>query len=629
MYSAHTTFHSMGAHSDGMDTRSMGTCSGGMGTRARQSHRPYHTGMAEMLLLIVMLFALFIVPIYYSGQSSAHVANNGQSSLSRNPIYRENQQPGTTSWQSAELQRDSRQQLFPATGPNPTVTPTATGEGSGNEPASGTWKAPIISGYADQTSVNHGDAINFYVSTSQPSYNLEVYRMGWYNGSGARLMLRVANLPGQNQPVPVPQSGVGLIECNWQISYKLQTASTWTSGAYLAKLIAKNGSSGYIFFVVRADDIAADILYQIPVTTYQAYNNWGGKSLYDFNSMVHRANKVSYDRPYASWNGAGFFFEGDYNMIRWLESHNYNVTYVTSLDTETNPLMYTNRKVFLTNWHDEYWSKDMRDNLTTALNQGENLAFFSADNIYWQIRFEPSTAGIPNRVQVCYKDGLHDPVGNIDPELTTVEWRDAPVRQPENALLGSMYSSEIDYGTSAPWIVTNANHWIYQGTGVKDGDTIPGLIGYEYDSVWNNGFTPPDLQVLSTSPVLDAYGKHTLANGTIYTAASNALVFNAGTIYWPWKLDDNTYQNRGVDRRVQIMTANVLKAMITGIHPANSLAREDATEPGVFSFITDNKRLLGLTIAGPLVLIIFVVVLTRVVVRRRYSNRPSTIPKER
>jgi hypothetical protein len=373
--------------------------------------------------------------------------------------------------------------------------------------------------------------------------------------------------------------------------------------------------------VVRADETAADILYQIPITTYQAYNNWGGKSLYDFNSVVHRANKVSYDRPYASWSGAGFFFEGDYNMVLWLESHNYNATYVTSLDTQTNPLMYTNRKVFLTNWHDEYWSKEMRDNLTTALNQGENLAFFSADNIYWQIRFEPSSTGIPNRVQVCYKDGLHDPVSHIDPELTTVEWRDIPVNKPENALLGSMYSSEIDYGASSPWVVTNANHWIYRGTGVKNGDTIPGLIGYEYDSVWNNGFTPPNLQVLSSSSVLDSYGKHTIANGTIYTADSNALVFNAGTIYWPWKLDDNTYQHRGADRRVQIMTANVLNAMVNGTLGIRQPTREDATGQTIPSLIFDNKRLLALAIAGPLVLIILVVVLTRVVARRHHTNR--------
>jgi hypothetical protein len=575
----------------------------------------------QIILIVTMLVALFIFPLWYADPatniSSMHINYN----LHQNPIYRENQKSGTTRWQSAELQKDSQQPLFSTSNPAPnlTVTPT-TSEGSGNEPANAIWKAPIISGYADQTSINHGENIRFYVSTSQPTYNLEVYRMGWYHGNGAHLLLKVAHLTGQNQPVPNPQPGVGLIECRWQVSYTLQTDSTWTSGVYLAKLIANNGAVGYIIFVVRADDTAADILYQIPVTTYQAYNNWGGKSLYDFNSIEHRANKVSYDRPYALWNGAGFFFEGDYNMIRWLESHNYNVTYVTSIDTHTNPLMYTNRKLFLTNWHDEYWSKEMRDNLTAALNQGENLAFFSANNIYWQIRFEPSSSNVPNRVQVCYKDGLHDPISHIDPEITTVQWRDQPVNEPENGLLGVMYRSEIDYGTSFPWIVTHADHWIYQGTGIKNGDKIPGMIGYEYDSVWNNGHTPSNLEVLSSSPVLDKYGRQTTANGTIYTAASNALVFAGGTIYWSWKLDDNTYQHGGADRRVQLMTANILRAMIDGTYPSQS---GPASDP-ILSLLTTNQHLLAL--AGPLVLIVAGAVLIRLIVRRRRAalNRHSS-----
>jgi len=371
-------------------------------------------------------------------------------------------------------------------------------------------------------------------------------------------------------------------------------------------------------FVLRNDAAAADILYQVPIATYQAYNNWGGKSLYDYNSTGGRAYKVSYDRPYDDYSGAGFFFLGDYNMIRWLELHNYNVTYVTSLDTQTNPRMYTNRKIFLSDWHDEYWSKEMRDNLTHALDQGEHLAFFGANNIYWQIRFESSTTGRANRVEVCYKNASLDPFSSSEPWLTTVNWRSAPVNKPENALLGVMYESQFTYGTSFPWIVTNSSHWIYNGTGLKTGETIPGLVGYEYDKIWNNGSTPAGLTLLSSSPIVDVNGVHSTANGAIYTAASNALVFTAGTIYWVWKLDDNSYQHRGADRNVQRMTSNVLNAMINRVlpHPAGT--------NGIPSFPFYDSRLnIVLAITGSILLIALFIVLGRVIVRR-INNRIIT-----
>ena len=534
----------------------------------------FQLGRISALRLLLLLVATLALSLFsaqeYQGvrQGATNLAANRYSFLSQNPIYQENQKPGATSWQSNELNRYSNQQIELASNSS-NITASQLGgdtdKGGSTIPNAG-WQMPKISGYASATSINHGDSIQLYVSTSQPSYNLQVYRMGWYAGAGSRLLLTIPNLPGQNQPVPKPQAGTGLIECHWSVSYTLKTSTSWVSGIYLVKLTTRAGSVAYIMFVLRNDGAAADILYQVSVTTYQAYNNWGGKSLYDYNSTNGRAYKVSYDRPYAAWSGAGAFFDSDYNMIRWLESHNYNVTYVTSLDTETNPNMYANRKVFLSDWHDEYWSKEMRDNLTAALAQGEHLAFFAANNIYTQIRFEPSSTGIANRVQVCYRVATLDPLSVSEPWLTTVNWRSPPVNEPENSLLGVMSESEFNYGTGFPWVVTNASHWIYDGTGLKDGDTIPGLVGYEYDRVYNNGLSPANLTVLSRSPVVVGSGRHSVANGTIYTATSGALVFDAGTMYWSWKLDDNSLQHHGADQRVQRMTANLLHAMLFGLN---------------------------------------------------------------
>ena len=204
----------------------------------------------------------------------------------------------------------------------------------------------------------------------------------------------------------------------------------------------------------------------------------------------------------------------------------------------------------------------MRANVTADLAQGKSLAFFDANSIYWQIRYESSSTGVPNRVIVCYKDSSTDPLSSTQPSLTTVRFRDPPVNNPENALLGAMYESYFDYSTTFPWIVQNANSWVYAGTGLNNGDSIPGVVGYEYDKVYNNGLTPAGVTVLSNSPILDIYGNHSFANSTVYTAASGGIVFDASTVFWSWKLESNDYITVGVDARIQTITKNILNAMI-------------------------------------------------------------------
>jgi hypothetical protein len=218
--------------------------------------------------------------------------------------------------------------------------------------------------------------------------------------------------------------------------------------------------------------------------------------------------------------------------------------------------------VFVSTFHDEYWSKPMRDHLTAARDAGTHLAFFASNSIYWQVRFEPLAGIGANRVMVCYKDAASDPLSVTDPPLTTVTWRDAPVNQPENELLGIMYEGKWAWGDSFPWVVANAGHWVYAGTGLKDSDLIPGLVGYEYDKVFDNGLTPANQTVLSSSPVVSDTGVPSTANGALYVAPSGALVFAAGTNYWAWKMDDNTYLHAGADSRLQTMTANLLTRML-------------------------------------------------------------------
>ncbi len=310
-----------------------------------------------------------------------------------------------------------------------------------------------IEGYASATSVNIGGTLTFYVSVKNPfsdtQATYEIYRMGWYGGSGGRL---ISTAPGPDhtltQPMPTMDPQFGTFDCNWTASLTMGIPSNWVSGFYLMKLTAlPSGKQSYIIFVVRDDARISDFLFQSSVTTYQAYNNWpgypDGKSFYGNSSQGIGAIKVSFNRPYAISNnpmvsnpasqngrfgvGAGEFLitlnhkdyttarGQEYNMVRFLEKEGYDVTYNTNLDTHRDGLSLLRHKAFLSVGHDEYWSMQMRSHVENALARGVNAAFFSANTSYWQVRFEPSSNGQGDRVMVGFKDRQTDYLGNEEP----------------------------------------------------------------------------------------------------------------------------------------------------------------------------------------------------------------------
>lgn len=377
-----------------------------------------------------------------------------------------------------------------------------------------------------------------------------------------------------------------MIACtNWTKTTTLQIPSSWVTGVYLAKLTTNVGDSSFIFFVVRNDGGTEDIDFQTSVSTYEAYNTWGGTGLYNnlTNGTVFsggHATKVSFDRPFnpGDSNGAGHYFFYEYRFVYWLESQGYNVTYITNVDTDTNVNPLTNHKAFLSVGHDEYWSKAMRDNVQNAINSGVNVGFFSANTMYWQIRFEPNAANVPDRVEVGYRDFATDttppgpdPMWNVNNSIVTTNWRDPTLNKPENAIIGVMYEQQIDNNGYA-YVVQNASNWIYANTGFVDGSSVPGIVGYEYDKVFNNGLTPAGLTVLSNSPVHGCCGGFSsFANSTLYTASSGARVFASGTIQWSWGLTNvlgTTYMNAGI----QQTTANILNNFINGPAPGAGLS---------------------------------------------------------
>jgi hypothetical protein len=471
----------------------------------------------------------------------------------QNPIVIENQQTGTSQWS------------IPFGG----VGSDAVGQ---------------VKGYASAVSVNKGENITFFVSVNTAqTYTVDVFRMGWYQGLGARLMQHIGPLNGVPQPTCPTDPTTGMIECHWAPAYTLNAQTSWTSGVYLALLTNSRGYQNYIVFVVRDDTRVAALIYQQPVTTYQAYNdypwdNTTGKSLYPFNSYGamtvsggRNAVKVSFDRPYLD-DGTGVawgqtFFSWEFAFVRWMEKSGYDVTYATDIDTHTNGNMLLNYRGILSVGHDEYWSKPMYDAFLAARDAGVNIGVFGADRSDWQVRFETSSSGVPNRVLVCYRDATLDP--NPDPTLKTVHWRAPPLNRPEQTLTGVQFTNQTRWNSQNngyyPYVVTNSGSWVYAGTGFRDGDSVPGLVGYEADR-WFSQYPSPNavggtFMLLSNSPFPTTNSTSDYSNASVYQASSGAWVFASGTMGWTWALDNINGQNV-LDARIQQTTANVLNRFV-------------------------------------------------------------------
>src|SRR5262245_16753611 len=443
-----------------------------------------------------------------------------------------------------------------------------------------------IEGYASRTSVNGGDAIDLFVSTTAKRYTVDVFRMGWYGGLGARRVAGPIIRDGIAQDRPAMDPVTGLVECRWRDPVRIETRDadgSWTTGVYLARLtMSPSGLQTFVVFVVRDDARAAPIVFQSSVTTFAAYNNWGGRSLYAFNSGNTPARKVSFDRPYASnpygvrLDGAGDFLRRwEYNAVRFLEREGYDVTYVTDVDTHERPSLLLRHRVALSVGHDEYWSWPMRKHFEAARDRGVHLAFLGADAGYWQIRFEPDARGDADRTIVAFKEaaGAEDPLAiDGDPRnnrQVTGRWRDRPTSRPEDRLVGVMYAADPVDGDM---VVADASHWAFAGTGLRKGDRLAGLLGYEVDAM--SGDPPAGIQRLMHSPFVEighegvesrSGAAAKAADATIYAAPSGAIVFATGSMQWNWGLDGYNAPGWHPDRvsgAARQITRNVLMHML-------------------------------------------------------------------
>ena len=373
------------------------------------------------------------------------------------------------------------------------------------------WGDPSIQGFGHDISINRGETIRFKIKTDSDDYRIDIYRLGYYHGLGARRVDTIrpsADLP-QVQPEGLRDPDTHLFDCgNWSVSASWRAPAEATSGIYIARLIrqdtrgtgwrADNAQSdpeqkpdaathaygiggcgrlanalrepraSHIYFVVRNDESSADILFQTADTTWQAYNRYGGHCTYGRLDPDHprihggdpRAYKVSYNRPLETrhYRAVNTVFNAEYPCVRFLEGNGYDVSYFTGLDSDRRGAQISNHRLFLSVGHDEYWSLGQRNNVQAARAAGVNLAFFSGNEVYWKTRWEPSIDGSADayRTLVTYKETHAG--AKIDPvaDVWTGTWRDSrPFNpegpQPENALTGTIFT--VDAWRNDPLVV--------------------------------------------------------------------------------------------------------------------------------------------------------------------------------
>jgi hypothetical protein len=476
----------------------------------------------------------------------------------------------------------------------PPVGNAITCENSKPGTAPGIWDipgagSPSIQGFATDISVNAGSAVQFKIDTTASAYRIDIYRIGYYGGDGARKVDTIPTPAAQAQPSCMTDAASGLVDCgNWSVSASWSVPPDAVSGVYIAHLVREDGTSGesHIPFVVRNDASHSAVLFQTSDTTWQAYNQYGGNSLYT-GSPAGRAYKVSYNRPFTTRGegdgGQDAFFNAEYPMVRWLERNGYDVSYMSGLDSDRIGHLIKNHRTFLSVGHDEYWSGNQRANVEAARDAGTNLAFFSGNEVFWKTRWDPSIDGsnTPNRTLVCYKE-THAGM-RLDPfNPWTGTWRDPRFGphdggRPENALTGQLF--KVNAGTTEISVPAAYGKWpLWRNTSIASlpagsvATLADDTLGYEWDENADNGFQPASSIDLSATTadgvdVLEDYGS-TYGTGSathhlnLYRAPSGAFVFGAGTVQWSWGLDSSHDRGNGAaDPRMQQATANLLADM--------------------------------------------------------------------
>ena len=437
-----------------------------------------------------------------------------------------------------------------------------------------------VRGYAGQQSVAQGGRLElFFSNLVGPDLGqrpVRIVRQGLHPAEVARGVAEI-----RAQPIPAP----GWLDNRWRASLTLEAGEDWPSGVYTAQVDEAGEDAPPVYFIVRPGPRTAKaaMVVQIPTTTMNAYNNWGGASLYGYNSTPRAATAVSFDRPQqsdAAWP-RGYGFESEWTLrikafIEWLELAGYVADVVADNDLHEDAGLLDGYRLFVSIGHDEYWSSAMRAGFDRFVGAGGNAAILGGNTGYWRIRLEAEDAASrPHRLQVCGRTREGDPLA--DAATATVTWREAGL--PENLSFGAGFAEGAGAwrGAAAPgaFTVWRPDHWVFQGTGLARGDRFGDgpeevLLGYETNGVvWRldaaglpvptgEDGTPAGYEILALAELDHWQTPGNAAMGVFAPAPGAGLVFNAATTDWAKGLEAAVAAGEALRTTTAKITANVL-----------------------------------------------------------------------
>lgn len=436
------------------------------------------------------------------------------------------------------------------------------------------YRTALVEGYCSHQSIEAGETLSIPISTNPVRrVTIDIYRMGYYGGAGARHMAQLGPLKTSTQPEP-PIGEKRLRECRWEPATTLKIPPDWPSGVYLGKLACVPESStehawqSYIVFIVR-DRRRAGIVFQCADNTWAAYNRWPDDYSFYTDPRHSWAPSVaaSFDRPYGKYAqifdhplsiGSGEFLLWEFPLVYWLEMNGYDVTYTSNSDM-MDPAQFLRARTFISPGHDEYWDTRQYDAAIASIRAGVNHLYLSGNAVMGVAPFQPSADGRPNRI--ISREGVY---GGAYGGLDKFFKYPFPMEGPKaNLLMGA--HSVYPFNGGGDWICTKPSHWIFEGTGMKKGDRVEGLIGWEFHG---DPADIPGLEIVAEGDALSGGTVPSHWTSTIYPGPKKNIVFNAATIWWaqalasppghilPWS---HWVRPLGPDPRVQRITSNILK----------------------------------------------------------------------
>jgi hypothetical protein len=370
-----------------------------------------------------------------------------------------------------------------------------------------------IAGFANLTDASVGQDVKLYVSTHASSYRAVAYRMGWYQGLGARQIWSSPLESGQVQPPCTVTTSTNMVSCaNWNLSLTMPITPAFVPGDYLIKLMAGARVQSYVLLTVWDPHSTATYVILNRSFVEQGWNTFGGYSFYNgvgpcildklSYPVCNRARVVSFDRPYNTGDGASDFLVNEYPLVEYCERLGLDVTYLTDVTLDEHPGFLLHHRVLLSLDHDESWSYVERLAVLNAVARGVNVVFFGAAAMVRHVRLQSSLLG-PDREEVDYRNAGEDPLNGVasPTEVTGNTWSSPPADWPATAQIGESYSGYLEPGVEVPMVISDASSWVFRGTGLKDGSSLPGVIGSDFDHVISSALTPTNIEILAHSPI--------------------------------------------------------------------------------------------------------------------------------